>query len=90
MDYLGDVAMSDPRLRALVYNASVTRSQFYFDGDKRTARLMMAGELMANGYDSVHIPYVRLLEFNLALDELFSTDDATTLMAFTADCAPRN
>lgn len=90
MDYLGDPAMSDPRLRALVYNASVTRSQFYFDGNKRTARLMMAGELMANGYDSVHIPYARLLEFNLALDELFSTDDATSLMAFTADCAPRN
>lgn len=90
MDYLGDPAMSDPRLRALVYNASVTRSQFYFDGNKRAARLMMAGELMANGYDSVHIPYARLLEFNLALDELFSTDDATTLMAFTADCAPRN
>ena len=90
VDYLGDAAMSDPRLRALVYNASVTRSQFYFDGNKRTARLMMAGELMANGYDSVHIPYARLLEFNLALDELFSTDDATTLMAFTADCAPRN
>jgi Fic family protein len=90
MDYLGDAAMSDPRLRALVYNAAVTRSQFYFDGNKRTARLMMAGELMANGYDSVHVPYARLLEFNLALDELFSTDDATTLMAFTADCAPRN
>lgn len=89
-DYLGDPAMSDPRLRALVYNASVTRSQFYFDGNKRTARLMMAGELMTNGYDSVHVPYARLLEFNLALDELFSTDDATSLMAFTADCAPRN
>lgn len=89
MDYLQDPAMTDPRLRALVYNASATRTQFYFDGNKRTARLMMAGELMANGYDSVHIPYARLLEFNLALDELFSTDDATTLMAFTADCAPR-
>lgn len=90
MDYLRDPAMNDPRMRALVYNAAVTRAQFYFDGNKRTARLMMAGELMANGHDAVHIPYSRLLEFNLALDELFSSDDATSLMAFTADCAPRD
>lgn len=79
--------IQDPRTRALVYNAAATRTQYYFDGNKRTARLMAAGELMAHGYDAVSIPYSRRLEFYVALDELFQTDDATQLMAFTVSCA---
>ncbi|HJT90684.1 MAG TPA: hypothetical protein VJ777_01905, partial [Mycobacterium sp.] len=38
--------IDDPRVRALIYFASAARRQYYFDGNKRTARLMMAGELM--------------------------------------------
>lgn len=79
--------IDDARVRALAYNAAATRTQFYFDGNKRTARLMMAGELMSHGYDAVNIPNARRLEFNLALDALFSTNDATELMAFIASCA---
>ena len=82
--YLATV--SDPRRRALVYFASATRRQFYFDGNKRTARLMMAGELMSSGYDIVSVPYTRKLEFNSALDALFSRDDATELLRFLATC----
>jgi len=85
MEYLQET--TEPRMRALVYNAAATRTQYYFDGNKRTARLMMAGELMSHGFDVVNIPNSRRLEFNVALDELFSTDDATTLMAFTVSCA---
>lgn len=85
MDQLAET--SDSRLRALVYNAAATRTQYYFDGNKRTARLMMAGELMSHGFDAVNIPYSRRLEFSVALDELFQTDDATQLMAFTVSCA---
>ena len=80
-------SIEDARIRALVYNAAATRTQFYFDGNKRTARLMMAGELMSHGYDAVNIPNARRLEFNVALDNLFSTNDATSLMAFIASCA---
>jgi hypothetical protein len=83
-DYLGSVA--DARHRALIYFASATRRQFYFDGNKRTARLMMAGELMSNGYDLVSVPYSRKLEFNNALDVLFDRDDATELLRFLGTC----
>ncbi|NMM24837.1 MAG: hypothetical protein HHJ11_15350 [Phycicoccus sp.] len=76
----------DPRMQALVYFASATRTQFYFDGNKRTARLMMTGHLMSSGFDAVSVPAARRLEFNQALDTLFATDDATTLMAFLATC----
>ncbi|TDX76031.1 hypothetical protein EDF35_3569 [Rathayibacter sp. PhB151] len=79
--------LPDPRERAVAYFAAATRSQFYFDGNKRTARLMMTGVLMSAGIDAVNIPYSRRLEFNRALDELFETDDATALMRFIVDCA---
>lgn len=84
IDYL--TGEPDPRLRALIYAASVIRHQFYFDGNKRTAKLMASGELISHGYDAISIPYSRLYEQNLALDELFSSDDATELMILMADC----
>ena len=82
-------ALDDPRERALGYFVSATRSQFYFDGNKRTARLMMTGLLMSEGYEAVSLPVARKFEFNKALDILFTDDDATPLMAFIASCASR-
>lgn len=79
-------ALSDPRARALVYFASATRSQFYFDGNKRTARIMMTGALIQSGFEPVNIPFARQEEFNVALDELFRTDDATRLVGFLTTC----
>lgn len=84
VSYLNTV--DDPRHRALIYFASVTRRQFYFDGNKRTARLMMTGELMRCGYEIVSVPFARKLEFNEALDVLFSRDDATDLLRFLSTC----
>lgn len=78
--------VEDPRRRALVYFASATRRQFYFDGNKRTARLMMTGELTSSGYDVVSVPFSRRLEFNNALDVLFAQDDGTRLLRFLATC----
>ena len=78
--------LGDARRRALIYFASATRRQFYFDGNKRTARLMMTGELMSSGYDLVSVPYSRRLEYNNALDILFDRDDATELLRFLTTC----
>lgn len=82
--------LADGRERALAYFASATRSQFYFDGNKRTARIMMAGELMSNGFEAVSVPYARAVEFNRALDLLFKTDEATELIEFLTTCTPPN
>lgn len=84
-DYLDGV--DDPRQRALLYAASATRHQFYFDGNKRTAKLMASGVLMSAGFDAISVPYNRLYEQNVSLDRLFSTDDATSYMNLLADCA---
>jgi Fic family protein len=80
-------SVDDPRERALIYFASVVRRQYYFDGNKRTARLMMTGELMSSGFDVVSVPFARKLEFNEALDVLFERDEATDLLRFLATCA---
>lgn len=84
VDYLR--RLDDPRRRALLYFAAASRRQFYFDGNKRTARLMMAGELMSSGNDVVSVPFARKLEFNNALDQMFETDDATELLRFLGTC----
>jgi Fic family protein len=80
-------SVDDPRERALIYFASAVRRQFYFDGNKRTARLMMTGELMTSGFDVVSVPFARKLEYNEALDVLFDRDDATDLLRFLGTCA---
>lgn len=85
LEYLESV--EDPRERALAYFAAATRRQFYFDGNKRSARLMMTGELLSHGYDAVDVPFARKLEFNVALDTLFAEADGTHLMTFLATCA---
>lgn len=77
----------DPRLAALIYFSAATRSQFYFDGNKRTARMMASGILMRSGYDALYIPFERRLEYNRCLDTLFTTNEATPLMRFLASCA---
>lgn len=85
LEHLSEIA--DPRRRALVYFAAAIRRQFYFDGNKRTARMMMTGELISSGYDAISIPFARKLEFNNSLDTMFSTDDATELLQFLVSCA---
>jgi len=80
-------SLRDPREAAIIYFAAATRAQFYFDGNKRTARLMTSGYLMANGYDAISITAARRLEFNTALDSLFASDDATALARLLASSA---
>ncbi|RFA12914.1 hypothetical protein B7R22_14495 [Subtercola boreus] len=84
--YLGQ--LDDPREQAIAYFCAATRRQFYFDGNKRTARIMMTGQLMLHGFDAISISARRRLEFNEKLRELFDTADATALMQFIVDCRP--
>lgn len=83
---LEDVA--DTREQAVAYFCAATRRQFYFDGNKRTSKLMMSGHLMANGYDAISISARRQLEFNQLLAPMFDTGDATRMMQFIIDSRP--
>lgn len=80
--------VKDPREQAIAYFCAATRRQFYFDGNKRTAKLMMAGHLMQNSYDAISISARRQLEFNQLLAPLFDTGEATEMMQFIIDSRP--
>lgn len=82
--------LEDPREQAIVYFCAAARRQLYFDGNKRTARLMMSGHLMANGFDAISVSAVRRIEFNSHLSTLFDSGNATDLMAFIIDSRPRD
>ncbi|MET3919861.1 hypothetical protein [Arthrobacter sp. UYEF20] len=80
--------LENPVERAVAYFCFGTRHQFYFDGNKRTSRLMMNGILMSSGHDAISIPFSRRLEFNRDLVVLYADGDATPLMQFILDCRP--
>ncbi|MBE4720506.1 cell filamentation protein Fic [Pseudarthrobacter sp. AB1] len=81
-------ALDNPVERAVAYFCFGTRHQFYFDGNKRTSRLMMNGILMSSGHDAISIPFSRRLEFNQGLISLYADANATPLMQFIIDCRP--
>ena len=62
-------------------------NQFFFDGNKRTARLLMNGQLLQAGYDAITIPARRKEEFNRTMIGFYDSRDGTAMFAFLADCA---
>ena len=82
--------IEDATERAVAYFCFGTRHQFYFDGNKRTSRLMMNGILLSSGHDAISIPFSRRLEFNQHLITLFLDANATSLMEFIIDCRPED
>ena len=61
--------------------------QFFYDGNKRTARLMMNGTLLAGGEDAISVPAARRLQFNEAMIRFYDSRDGTEMMAFMAECS---
>ena len=62
-------------------------NQFFFDGNKRTARLLMNGQLLLAGYDAITIPARRKEEFNRTMIGFYDSRDGTAMLAFLADCS---
>lgn len=62
--------------------------QFFFDGNKRTARFMMNGILMSNGIDAISVAASKKDEFNKTMVEFYRTKNATSMMQFLLDCHP--
>ena len=61
--------------------------QFFWDGNKRTARLLMNGQLLAAGQDAVSIPARRQLEFNRGMLQFYDSRDASDMFQFLAQCS---
>ena len=60
--------------------------QFFFDGNKRTSRLMMNGVLMSAGIDAISIPAAKAQAFNEKMVRFYLHKDGTEMMAFIVNC----
>ena len=77
---------SDVFEQAIAYFLFAALQQFYFDGNKRTARYMMNGHLMSHGFDAISVPAARRQEFNSTMVEFFMTRKGTGMFRFLASC----
>ena len=62
-------------------------NQFFFDGNKRTARLMMNGQLLSAGHDAISIPARRKEEFNREMIRFYDSRDASRMFTLLAACS---
>jgi Fic family protein len=81
-------AITDPVERAFALKLFMAREQFFFDGNKRTARAMMNGVLMSSGLDGISIPASKQLAYNQAMTRFYPSGDATEMMQLLASCFP--
>ena len=82
--------VSEPRERAMAYFLFGALQQFYFDGNKRTARFMMNGELMSSGLDAISVPAARVQDFNEKMVRFYKEKNATEMMDFLIECQPKD
>jgi len=64
-----------PIVRAITYFLFGAKCQFFYDGNKRTSRLMMNGILLKNGYPILNIKVKDKLEFNQKIIAFYDGED---------------
>ncbi|WP_234053632.1 MULTISPECIES: Fic family protein [unclassified Xanthobacter] len=80
--------VANPFERGLAFSLFGAREQFFFDGNKRTSRLMMNGVLMTAGMDALSIPAARAQEFNEKMVRFYVGRNADEMMTFLVSCHP--
>ncbi len=66
-----------PIVRAITMFLFGAKCQFFYDGNKRTSRLMMNGILIEGGYPILNIKAKDRLEFNNMMVKFYDRDDIT-------------
>jgi hypothetical protein len=79
-----------PFERALAVFLFGAYQQFFYDGNKRSSRLMMNGVLLSHGIQAISIPVSRESEFNNLMVDFYISADATRMMMFLIDCHPQS
>jgi len=77
-----------PAHKAMLMFLAGCRSQFFWDGNKRTSRLMMTGLLISNGLEAISIPSKKHLEFNQKMVDFYDSGNGTEMMEFLIHCQP--
>ncbi|MCW6598861.1 Fic family protein [Yersinia ruckeri] len=81
-----DILLMDyPILQAINFFLMGALNQFFFDGNKRTSRLLASGILLLNGYPALDIPASKQLEFNNLMIQFYNTQDGQPIGQFLFD-----
>jgi len=75
-------ALENPFERGMVAFLHVARQQCFWDGNKRTGRLLMNGVLLAAGQDIITVAAADQLEFNQKMHRYYESGDGTEMMNF--------
>ncbi len=74
--------LSNPLEQAMAMFLFGSLHQFFYDGNKRTSRLMMNGILLSNGLDAMTIPAKQKLAFNQTMISFYDSHQADEMMTF--------
>jgi len=74
--------ITHPIIRAMAYFLFAAKTQFFYDGNKRTARLMMNGILLEEGYPLLNIKAKDKLAFNQEMIRFYDGDDISRSIIF--------
>ena len=74
--------IENPVTRALVFFGFGSLNQFFWDGNKRTSRLMANGVLMENGYPVLDIKAGDKLDFNQEMIKFYDSQDYNILLSW--------
>ncbi len=75
-----------PWEQAFAFFLFAALQQFFFDGNKRTGRLMMNGILMTHGLFAISVPASKAQEFNEKMVNFFVNREGTEMMTFLHQC----
>ncbi len=78
---MGDFHPTEQAIRLFLWGAL---NQFYWDGNKRTSRIMASGILINEGYGVVNIGTKDILEFNTLMIDFYETQRADNIVRFLA------
>ena len=65
----------------------VARNQLFWDGNKRTGRLLMNGLLLSGGHDVITVPAKKRQEFNTKMLRFYDTADSSDMIEFLVPCS---
>ena len=74
--------ISHPIIKAITMFLFGAKCQFFYDGNKRTSRLMMNGILIEAGYPILNIKAKDRLEFNSMMVKFYDGDDITSSIEY--------
>lgn len=74
--------IKDIKRKSILLFLKMARTQFFWDGNKRTGRLMMNGILLSEGISPILIPAKAKLEFNTKMISYYNGGDVEEMTSF--------